>query len=191
MVLRDKELVLLFADKRNRQREKDGFSYVAQRTGTLHKRQGLSAFMLPLGCTRVHAPASPLCPVGLSEATGAVWPAFEGAASIAALCQPPGLTMGLSSPGLPTAWSCLVARQGSDAALTCLHNKVRWQIEGVWWPGLCPHRRETRVQPKPCPDSPRGLAPRRGYPRLCLAFCNHRFPNPQLPKRLQERVQIP
>ena len=44
MVLRDKELVLLFADKGNRQREKDRFSYVAQRTGTLHKRQGLSAF---------------------------------------------------------------------------------------------------------------------------------------------------
>lgn len=113
---------------------------------------GALGFLLPLGCTRVRAPASPLCPAGLSEATGAVWTTFEGAASTAALSFPairphPG-------PVISRA-ACRLELPGGQMRVRCHPHLPPQQSEmahrGVWWPGLCPHRRETQCPAQALP----------------------------------------
>ena len=119
---------------------------------------GALCFLLLLGCTRVHAPASPLCPVGLSEATGAVWPTFEGAASTAALSFP--ATRPHPGPVISTA-ACRLELPGGQMRVRCHPHLPPQQSEmhtggsGGLDSALIAER--PRVQPRPCPDSPRGF----------------------------------
>ena len=93
-----------------------------------------------------------LCPAGLSEATGAVWTTFEGAASTAALSFPairphPG-------PVISRA-ACRLELPGGQMRVRCHPHLPPQQSEmahrGVWWAGLCPHRRETQCPAQALP----------------------------------------
>ena len=119
---------------------------------------GALCFLLLLGCTRVHAPASPLCPAGLSEATGAIWPTFEGAASTAALSFP--ATRPHPGPVISTA-ACRLELPGGQMRVRChphlppQQSEMHTEGSGGLDSALIAER--PRVQPRPCPDSPQGF----------------------------------
>ena len=119
---------------------------------------GALCFLLLLGCTRVHAPASPLCPAGLSEATGAIWPTFEGAASTAALSFP--ATRPHPGPVISTA-ACRLELPGGQMRVRChphlppQQSEMHTEGSGGLDSALIAER--PRVQPRPCPDSPPGV----------------------------------